>query len=108
MGRETEAAATIQTALKLRTTSPLDIYQYGRKLLVDKKVDEAMTIFQYNASRFGDEWPVDVGLARGYSAKGDLKQALEHARKAVAQAPNPQNKQAIEGLVKSLEAGKPI
>jgi tetratricopeptide (TPR) repeat protein len=108
MGRETEATGTIQTGLKLRTTTPLDIYQCGRKLLGDKKVDEAMTVFQYNASRFGGEWPVDLGLARGYSAKGDLKQALEHARKAVAQAPNPQNKQALEGMVKSLEAGKPI
>jgi len=108
MGRETEAAATLETTLKLRTTTPLDIYQYGRKLLVDKKVDEALTIFRQNASRFPDEWPTQLGLARGYSAKGDLRQAIEHARKAIAQAPNPQNKQALEALVKSLEAGKPI
>ena len=108
LGRKAEAAATMQTALKLRTATPLEIYQYGRQLLTDKKLEEAMTIFRYNASRFGDEWPTHVGLARGYSALGDLKQALEHAREAVSQAPDPQNKQAMEAIVKSLEAGKAI
>ncbi len=38
--------------------------------------------------------PTHVGLARGYSANGDLKQALEHARKALAQAPDSLNRQS--------------
>jgi Tfp pilus assembly protein PilF len=49
-----------------------------------------------------------VGLARGYAATGDAKQALEHARKALPQAPDPVNKESLEAMVAALEAGKPI
>lgn len=58
--------------------------------------------------RNGDQWPVHVGLARGYAANGDPRQALEHARKALTQAPDPVNKQSLEAMVAALEAGQPI
>ena len=45
---------------------------------------------------------------RGYSAKGDLKKALEYARLALAQAPNDESKRLIEQAVKTLEAGRPL
>ena len=45
---------------------------------------------------------------RGYAAKGDTKQALEHARKALVQAPDALNKQSLEAMVKALSEGQPI
>lgn len=45
---------------------------------------------------------------RGYSAQGNLKKALEHARLALAQAPNDMNKQSLEQAVKTLESGKAL
>ena len=108
MGRESEAKPIMDTAIKLPSATPQAIHQYGRQLLADKKVDEAMAVFQYNASRNGDAWPVHVGLARGYAAKGDTKLALEHARKGLAQAPDPLNKASLEAMVKALESGKSI
>jgi hypothetical protein len=39
---------------------------------------------------------------------GDKKKALDEARLAVAQAPDPQNKKNLEGLIKQLEEGKDI
>ena len=42
---------------------------------------QALQEFQYNAERNGDAWPVHVGLARAYMAKGDLKQARIMRRK---------------------------
>ena len=41
------------------------------------------------------------------AANGDPKQALEHARKALAQAPDDLNKQSLTAMVAALEAGKP-
>jgi hypothetical protein len=108
LGRNQEANSIMETAIKLPSATALAIHQYGRQLLAEKKVDEALAVFQYNASRYKDEWPVHVGLARGYAAKGDTKQALEHAKKAVAQAPDPLNKQSLEAMVKALESGQPI
>jgi tetratricopeptide (TPR) repeat protein len=108
LGRDADATTTMQTALKLPNTTPFEIHQYGRQLLAAKKVDQALEVFQLNASRNGDEWPVHVGLARGYAAKGDNKQALEHAKKALTQAPDPLNKGSLEAMVKALSDGQSI
>ncbi len=108
MGRGEEGNAVMETAIKLPSATALAIHQYGRQLLAEKRVDAAIKVFEYNASRNGDQWPVHVGLARGYAAKGDTKQALEHAKKALGQAPDPLNKQALEAMVKSLEEGRAI
>ena len=73
-----------------------------------KRGGDSSSIFQYNAERNGDAWPTHVGLARGYAAVGDNKQALEHAQKAVVQAPDPLNKKSLEDMVKALEQGQSI
>ena len=108
LNRKDEAAATMQLAIHHPSATPLDLHFYGRKLLAEKKNQEAMAVFQLNFQRNGETWPVHVGLARGYAATGDSKQALEHARKALVQAPDPVNKKGLEDMVAALEAGKPI
>ena len=108
LGRNDEAKTVMQTALHLPTTSAFEIHQYGRQLQADKKPAEALEVFKYNAERNGDAWPVHVGLARGYSGVGDTKQALEHAKKALPQAPDELNRKSLEGMVKALSEGQPI
>jgi Protein of unknown function (DUF2911) len=108
LGRKEEAKAAMQLAVHHPSASPLDLHQYGRRLLAEKKDKEALEIFLLNQQRNGDQWPVHVGLARGYAANGDPKQALEHARKAAAQAPDDLNRKNLEAMVAALEAGKPI
>jgi hypothetical protein len=108
LGRESEAKPLMEAALHLPGTTPLEIHQYARQLLQDKKTAEAISVFEYNAQRNPDVWPVNVGLARAYAAKGDNKKALEHAKKALAQAPDPQNKQNLEAMVKTLSEGGAI
>jgi tetratricopeptide (TPR) repeat protein len=108
LGKDKEAAATMNTAIHLPTATPLEIHVYGRRLLAAGKKDEALKVFQLNAERNGDAWPVHVGLARGYAAAGDNQKALEHAKLAVAQAPDPLNKQSLEAMVKALSEGKPV
>jgi hypothetical protein len=108
LGRKEEANTAMQIALRHRSATPLDLHQYGRRLLTAKKNAEALEIFKLSNERNGEEWPVHVGLARGYAASGDPKQALDHARKALAQAPDAINRQSLEAMVAALEAGRPI
>jgi tetratricopeptide (TPR) repeat protein len=108
MGRTDEAGSLMQEALHLPTTTPLQIHMYGRQLLTDKKAKEALVVFEYNAQRNGDAWPVHVGLARGYAAAGENQKALEHAKKALLQAPDELNRKSLEEMVKALSEGQPI
>jgi tetratricopeptide (TPR) repeat protein len=105
MGREDEATPIMHAALHSPTATAMGIHQYGRQLLAAKKVAEAMQVFQYNAERNGDAWPVHVGLARGYAAMGDTKQALEHAKKALPQAPDDANRKSLEAMIDALSKG---
>jgi len=102
LGRGDEAAKTMQTALRSPETTPFEIHQYGRQLQAAKKNNEALEVFKLNAQRNGEAWPTHVGLARGYMGVGDKKQALEHAKKALAQAPDDINRKSLEDMVKSL------
>jgi hypothetical protein len=45
---------------------------------------------------------------RGYSASGNLPKALEHAKLALAQAPDDINRKNLEKAVKTLEEGKAL
>ena len=86
----------------------MQIHLVGRQLLTEGKTDQAVRVFQLNARRFPNDWPVHVGLMRGYAAKGDNKKALAEARLAVRQAPDEPNRKNLEGIVKKLEAGQTI
>lgn len=107
-GKTDDAAKLMQTALHLPSTTALEIHQYGRQLLALNKPVEALAVFKYNAERNGDAWPVHVGLARGYSANGDNKLALEHAKKALPQAPDDLNRTSLEAIIKTLSDGQSI
>jgi tetratricopeptide (TPR) repeat protein len=108
LGRDQEAKSAMQTALRQPGTTPMQIHQYGRQLLGAKKNDEALEVFKLNSERNGDAWPVHVGLARGFAAVGDNRQALEHARKALTQAPDDLNKKSLEAMIKALSEGQSI
>jgi tetratricopeptide (TPR) repeat protein len=106
LSRPTDAAAVMATAMDLPGTQAVEIHQYGRRLLAQGKTPEALAVFQKNAKRFGDAWPVHVGLARGYSAAGKYQDALKHAEIALGQAPDPLNKKSLEAAIARLKAGK--
>ena len=108
MGREEEANKLMDEAIRNPATTAAEIHQYGRQLQAQKKTAEAIKVFKYNAERNGDAWPVHVGLMRAYAAEGELKQALEQGKKALAQAPDELNRKNLEGIVKTLEEGKNI
>lgn len=105
-GRTADATATRDKALNLQTASASDLHMYGRQLLNQKKKEEALKVWELNAKRYPNQWPVHVGLARGYSAAGRYKDALKHAKLALAQAPDDTNRQSLQAGIKKLEAGQ--
>jgi hypothetical protein len=105
-GKLAEATATREKSIQHRTAGPLEIHQYARQLLTNGKKEEALRVWELNAKRYPNQWPVHVGLARGYSAVGKYKEALKHAKLALAQAPDDINKQSLTAAVAKLEQGK--
>jgi tetratricopeptide (TPR) repeat protein len=71
----------------MKFATVLDIHQYGRSLLALGRKDRALEVFKMNAQLHPDVWPVNYGLARGYSATGDYKSALESLLRAQQQVP---------------------
>ncbi|MDX2245807.1 MAG: DUF2911 domain-containing protein [Bacteroidia bacterium] len=105
-GNPAEAETAMQTALTNATV--FEMHGYGRQLIAQKKYEEALAVFEQNFKKHGDTWPTHVGLARGYSATGDLKKALKHAKTALTQAPDDLNRNSLEAIIKTLEEGKAL
>jgi hypothetical protein len=99
-----EGNATMQKALNHPTATPLDLHQYGRELLARGEKETALEVFELNAKKHPNAWPVNVGLARGYAAVGRTNEALKYAKLAVRQAPDEANRKNLEKMVESLEA----
>jgi tetratricopeptide (TPR) repeat protein len=106
LGKKAEAATAMQEALE--NAKPLELHAYGRQLLLDKKPADAMAIFEKNYKKTNGGWPSNVGMMRGYSAIGNIPKALEHAKAALAQAPDDLNKKTLETAIKTLESGKTL
>ncbi len=106
MGKGKEASDIMNTAME--NASVLELHGYGRQLLNQKKLTEAMTVFQKNYDKNKGAWPTNAGMMRIYSAMGDYKKALEYAKAGLAQAPDEQNKKFLEGAIKTLGEGKAL
>lgn len=100
LGRQPEADSLMREALPLGTM--LEVHQYGRQLLNQKRTFEARTVFQKNAQRNPNVFTTNMGLARGYAATGDAKQALKYAKTALLQAPDSPNRESVSQFIEKL------
>jgi hypothetical protein len=77
MGRDADAEAVMQKALHLSGTDSYSIYAYAVGLLRSGKNSKAMEVFKVNQQQHPEEkfWTF-LGLARGYTAIGDKKNAI--------------------------------
>ena len=99
-----DAAKTREKAVAM--ASAIQLHMYARQLLTQGKKQEALAAWELNAKKHPNEWPVNVGLARGYSAVGRYKDALKYAKLAEAQAPDENNKKNLQTGIAKLEQGK--
>ncbi len=109
-GKDEDADALMNKAIKLPSTSVAEIHQYGRGLLNAGKKEKAMEIFKYNAQKnlATDKFTPNVGLARGYTAMGDTKNAIKYWEEAIKNIPENQKGfiKTYQGELDKLKAGK--
>jgi tetratricopeptide (TPR) repeat protein len=106
LGKSAEADATMKTAIPLANMQ--ELHQYGRQLMQQKRNTEALEVFKMNAQKNPKDFTTYMGLARGYSAIGDYKNALKNVQLAQPLAPNQANKDVIEKMIATLKEGKDI
>ena len=106
MGKDKEAADMMNTAME--NASAAELHGYGRQLLSEKKLTEALAVFQKNYDKNKGAWPTNAGMMRIYSAMDDYKKALQFAKAALPQSPDEQTKKFLEAAIKTLGEGKPL
>ena len=76
-------------------------------LIAAKKPKEALEVFKMNYQKNPNQMTTLIGLARGYSAIGDYKTALDYANKALPIV-DTQNKTNLQTIIEKLKAGKDV
>jgi tetratricopeptide (TPR) repeat protein len=108
MKRDADAAVIMDKAVNHATATVGAIHQYGRTLLNEGKKEKALEVFKLNRQRNPDDkFTTFVGLARGYAATGDTKNAIKNWEIAIKNLPENQkaNLAAYEAELKKLKGG---
>lgn len=109
-GKTNDASLVMDEAIKFPGANAGAIHQYGRQLLASGQKEKALEIFKYNHETYNGVWPTNYGLARGYSALGNYKQALKYlelAKKNIPQG-DTQNGPLIDQNIEKLKKGEDI
>ncbi len=109
-GKADDAQVLMDEAIKLPGANAGAIHQYGRQLIGAGQGEKALEIFKYNHKTNDGVWPTNYGLARGYSAVGNYKQALKYLKLAKANIPAGDNVNGpiIDQNIEKLEKGEDI
>jgi tetratricopeptide (TPR) repeat protein len=106
MNRTSEADAIMKEAIDNLNPTMQEIHQYGRYLLTAGKNQEALEIYKLNRQRYKeDTFTTYVGLARGYAAVGNKKEAIKNWEIALKNIPENQlaNKSAYQDELEKLK-----
>ena len=110
MNKKEEANKYFEKAVMHPSAVVFDVHGMGRKYIAKGKTEMAMNFFKWNAKAHPNQWPVNVGLMRGYSALGDYKTAYKYCKKALKNV-DPKddlNKENLEKSLALLKEGKDI
>lgn len=102
LNRQADADAVMKEALAMDATVQ-EIHDYGRSLLAAGKNDRALEIFKLNREKHKDDmFTTYVGLARGYTALGNKKEAIKNWEIAIKNVPEAQ-KQFISNYQEEIK-----
>jgi tetratricopeptide (TPR) repeat protein len=96
---DAKAAADLR-ARSMKIATEADINLYGYQLVAQKKMDDAIAIFQKNVKDHPGSWNTYDSLAEAYATKGDKKLATDYYSKALAMAPDSQKKRISDAIAK--------
>jgi Protein of unknown function (DUF2911) len=106
MGRDADADRVMDKAVGMADAPVISVHQYATSLIAAGKKEQALAIFKLNRQRHPDDTFVTyVGLARGYTAVGDAKNAIANWEIAIKNIPDnqKQNLPAYEQALKALK-----
>ena len=106
MGKQNEGLKIMDDALSIGTV--LEVHGYGRQLIGQGLKDKALEVFKWNAVNHKNTWPVNYGLGRAYSTKGDFKNAIKYLNKALKLAPAQVNKDRVQANIDKLKKNEDI
>ena len=81
-----------------------DLNQTGYRLIGEKKLDEAIKVFQGNAEHHPESWNAQDSLGEALAVKGDKAGATAAYTKALSLVKDPVQKKRIEGVLAGLKA----
>lgn len=100
MGKKTEANTVMDKAITLPSATVTAVHSYARSLIAAGQNEKALEVFKYNRKKNPDDtFTTFVGLARGYTAVGDKKNAIKNWEIAIKNL--PENQKANKGLYES-------
>jgi hypothetical protein len=105
-GHSSEAAALLAKALTL--ASPQQMYGYGDRLIREKRLGDAKTLFERLTREHPDAWVNWYGLARVQVALGDREGAKRTLEASQPHAATPQQKAGLKRILERLAAGQGI
>ena len=106
LDRPDEAEEIMKEALSMG--SVFELHRYGGQMLKQKKIDQAFEIFQFNAKKHPNQWPVNYGLSKAYSAKSEFKTAIKYMNKAIENCPNESTLAFLKQKLELLKNGEVI
>ncbi len=104
-GKTSEAMKFVDKASALGNAS--ELYQLGTGLIKLGQKDKALEVLKNNVKKSEGAWPSNYGLAKGYSAVGDYKNAIEAINTSMNKAPE-RFKGRLSGELEKLKKGKDI
>jgi hypothetical protein len=90
-------------AKALPMASEADLIRAGYGMIQDKKVDEAIKLFQTAVEKHPDSWNAHDSLAEALATKGDKAAATAEYQKALSLTKEPAQKKRIEGQLTKLK-----
>lgn len=99
-GQTVSADSLSKKALTIANEAQLN--QYGYDLIGQKKIKDAVTIFQMNVKKYPASWNAYDSLAEAYALDGNKKDAVKNYKIALSKSPQAQHKR-IEDAIKVLE-----
>lgn len=106
LGRIKEAETVMEKAMPLGDMN--DIHQYARQLIASGQKQKAFDVFKANYSKYPGQYTTTLGMARGYSALADFKNAIKYADMSLSLVSDQPTKTYIQGLIDKLKEGKDI
>ena len=106
MNKMADAEAVMAKAVNHPSATVMNIHQYARSLQQQGKNEKALEIFKLNRQKHPEEmFYTFVGLARGYTAVGDKKNAIKNWEMAIKNVPAEQKQylQVYQDELKKLK-----